>query len=130
MPMSEEDDAKDISLNAGTRIEIHFIKGNLFRVVHVDGVWGGVTPQLDLQMAFFSERTPIPRTIIQELGSDSAFHEVGREGKAGIVREVEVEAVMSLDVARSVAQWLQEKITQLEKVKAQAAMEDSENLHG
>ncbi len=42
------------------RIEFHYRKSNYFRVIKVNGAWGGLTPQADVQMSIFSERLPLP----------------------------------------------------------------------
>lgn len=45
------------------QIRFDYIKSNCFRVIRVDGVNGGPTPRADgIQMAFFSERMPIPQS--------------------------------------------------------------------
>jgi hypothetical protein len=67
-------------------------------------------------MAFFSERVPIPTSEEYFVADD------GRLGKrteitarSAIVREVEVEAIIALPVAKAFSEWLQEKIQRAEE---------------
>lgn len=99
------------------RLTFHYIKSNGFRVIHVDGVHGGLTPNLKVQMALFSERSPIPQQVVHrvEPGPTEGTFKLGEEVKEArverkdIVREVEAEVVMDPAVAKSVAEWLSDK---------------------
>ena len=98
-------------------IEFHYIKSNGFRVVHADGVWGGATPRGYITMSFYSERFPIPRGITHELKPPEQHtlgKEIARNIKEGLVREVEVEVMIDLEMAQSLIPWLKEKIDILE----------------
>lgn len=100
------------------QIRFHFIKSNFFRVVHADGVFGGATPKGLLQMAFFSERFPIPLSVTHAVSPTSPDSvgigkELQRETKDGVVREVEVEVIMNLSAALAFQEWLHGHIKQL-----------------
>ena len=102
------------------RIRFDYIKGNYFRVIHVDGVFGGNAPRGFIHMAVWNERWPIPK---------QTTHELTTEGKAGkeileervfrdaIVREVEAQIVMDIPTAKKVTEWLQRKIDFAESTK-------------
>ncbi len=111
-----------------SKIRFHYIKSNLFRVVHADGVWGGITPTGGIQIAFFSERVPIPQQVEFQLSPDGRVGEEIPEGKVareGIVREVEVDVVINLGTARLIRDWLDDKIVQL-SAATQSVGRDSE----
>ncbi|MCH7511734.1 MAG: hypothetical protein IIB19_05135 [Chloroflexi bacterium] len=91
-------------------IGFDFIKSNVFRVIHADGVWGGVGPHGHIQMAFFSERFPIPRRVDFELREGRLGQETGRDTREGIVREIETEIIMNVAAATSLRDWLTTKI--------------------
>jgi len=99
------------------KVRFHYIKSNHFRVIHVDGAHGGITPTGMIQVAFHNDRSPIPQQVVSTvhengtLGREIAEERVSRDG---VVREVEVEAIMSLDTARALRKWLDEKIQSLE----------------
>ena len=43
------------------QLEFHYIKSNQFRVIHVDGGIGSITPKGFIHFALYSERLAIPR---------------------------------------------------------------------
>lgn len=101
-------------------IPIHFIKSSQFRVVWADGMHGGITPRGLLHMAFFNERSPLPRQTEVDVNPDGTA-ETGRgertvDSRKGIVREIEVDVLMNLETAESFRDWLSGKIEQLKKM--------------
>jgi hypothetical protein len=112
--MSEEQssDPSTAKTVPGT-IAFEYVKSNQFRVVHADGVWGGVTNQANVQVAFFSERQAIPRRIVHRVETDSTLGpeiEEDRVTRGGFVREVEVDVVMNIGTAIALRDWLNDKI--------------------
>ena len=104
--------------------EFHQIKSNFFRVIHADGAFGGVSPNGYIHMSIYSERRALPRLIVHEIEPDSLGKEVGREGRAGMVRELEVDVVLDEGTAIALRQWLGDKIEELQKARG-AKDEDS-----
>ena len=101
-------------------LELHYLKSNNFRVVHGDGVWGGATPRGYIAMSFYSERYPIPRKLVHELAPSGAVgQETSRDSRKGIIREVEVEVMVDLPMAKSLITWLQEHVDFLEQQQSQ-----------
>jgi hypothetical protein len=102
-------------------VAFEFIKGNFFRVIHADGVWGGLTPHFDIHMDFWSERHPIPKRIVFEVTEEGAIgpeQRDRRESRDAIVREVEVGVVMGIPEAIALRDWLDTKIEQATRLKA------------
>lgn len=100
-------------------IDIHYIKSNSFRVVHCDGVWGGATPRGYITMSVYSERSPIPKVLTQEVKDNRLVEPpVFKDGKKGIVREVDAAVIMDLEMAKSLVAWLQKHIDFLQKRRA------------
>lgn len=105
---------------APDRIKFDYMKSNFFRVVHADGVVGGVTPHLDIHMDVWSERQAIPKEVIHELKPDGILGEEIRGERVvrdAIVREVEVGVVVDVGLAKSMIKWLQDKIDQIEDAR-------------
>jgi len=77
-------------------VEFHYIKANDFRVVHVDGVIGSITPRGLIHAAMFSERLPIPRMAAHRVGPDGNIGppEI-QDIRSGLVREVEVSLMLA-----------------------------------
>jgi hypothetical protein len=104
-------------------LKFHYIKSTLFRVVHVDGLYGGPTPKGDIQLTFYNERVAIPQQTAQVLNADGTLGpEVaeGRIGREGIVRELEVSAILDVETARGLRDWLTDQLKAVEQLVAQA----------
>lgn len=116
-----EDGEKSGEGPSGKRVEVecYYEKSQFFRVIRVDGAWGGVTHRGDIHMGLFSEYPPLPETVKYVIRSDKLAEEVGRKVKSGIVREIEVEAVMSVSTAIAMRDWLSLKIEEAQKSHAQ-----------
>ncbi|MEB2346131.1 MAG: hypothetical protein OZ948_15490 [Deltaproteobacteria bacterium] len=103
-----------------SKVRFHYIKSSDFRVVHVDGAHGGVTPSGYVQMSLYSERLPIPRVTVQaitpegKLGTELADERVSRDGP---VREVEICAVLDFATAVALRDWLGTQIDLLRALK-------------
>ena len=113
-----------------TVVPFHYIKSNLFRVVHTDGALGNVTPGGLIFVGFYSERGPIPQVMVHEVteaGQVGPERQDERVSKKGIVREVEVGAMMSAETATSFIAWLQEKIDLIHKLRKTAELEKPKN---
>jgi hypothetical protein len=116
-----------------TTVEFHYIKSNEFRVVHVDGAMGGITPAGLIFVSLYSERPAIPQVMVHEVTEEG---QIGPErleervGKKGVVREIEVGATMSLETAINFVKWLQDRIDLVNKVKSDAEQDKEKNaLH-
>lgn len=114
------------------KVKFHYLKANDFRVVHMDGVFGGLSPTGDIFMSIFSQRPPIPQITVQpvkengELG-DELIEE--RTVKEGIVREIEVGIAVRPEIAQTLIKWLQEKVDQYNSLKSQQRQLEQEKKH-
>ena len=111
------------------KLRFHYIKSNNFRVVHVDGAHGGITPHGYIFFAVYNDRAPIPQVTVHEIDEDGSVTTEDirdeRISKDGIVREVEVGLVMDLATAESLQRWLEEKINKLKELQKKAPKEKS-----
>lgn len=109
-------------------LEFDFEKSNYFRVIHVDGVFGGVSPATQLlHAAIFNERQPIPKKVFHNVIDGVPQPEIAekRQVRPGLFREVEADLVMSMEMAVVLRNWLDEKITEMQNTRAQfAAMQE------
>jgi hypothetical protein len=98
------------------KVRYDYIKSNFFRVICVDGAHGGPRPsgRSSIHMALFSERNAIPKAEEFEVKDGRLGKQADKEVRAAIVREVEVDAIMSLDTARAIRDWLSQMIDILE----------------
>jgi hypothetical protein len=91
-------------------MEFHFIKSTDFRVIHATGVWFGGDGQKNIHFTFYNERTPIPTKIVMlldEKGHLVREEESKRESKAGMVRQMETDVVLSFENALSLYKGLE-----------------------
>ncbi len=110
------------------KVRFNFIKSNYFRVVHMDGAHGGVTPHGQIFVSVYNERAPIPQATLHVVDSAGTLGKEAREErivKEGLVREVEVGMIMDLATAESLHQWLGEKIATLKEIQQKAASKQS-----
>jgi len=110
-----------------TSVPFHYIKSNLFRVIHTDGAVGNIAPSGLIFVGLYSERSAIPQMMVHdvtETGQVGPERLSERLSKNGIVREVEVGATMSVETAITFVAWLQEKIDLLQKIKKTAAEQE------
>ena len=105
------------------RVKADYIKSNYFRVVHADGVFGGLTPQANIQMEIWSERQAIPKQssfrVVTEGDGPSLGDEIVEEriSRDAFIREVEVGIVISLELAKAMIVWLATRVEALEAAK-------------
>jgi hypothetical protein len=100
-------------------LTFHYLKSNLFRVIHVDGAIGGMTPRGLIHMTIYSERAAIPKKVSQVIHSDGRIgDEIGREGLEGVVREMEADLIFRLEDAVSLRDWLDDQINNVKKITA------------
>ncbi len=108
--MKEEDNDNSIKFN--------YIKSPDFRSVLTTGVIGGITPNALIDINFFVDRVVIPKSItygVSDVGQ--VLGEEVREGKDGVVREVQVGTIMDVNTAKNLVLWLQNKIEIIENLK-------------
>lgn len=98
-------------------IEIHYIKTPQFRNIFVSGAYGGAAKEVGrVYMSLFSDRIPIPQTIVGIVENDSLVGEIAEKkvSKKGVIRDVEANLIFDLNTAKAMMTWLQSKIDVLE----------------
>lgn len=93
--------------SAPLEVQAKYTKTAASPVLHVDGMFGGLTPSAQLYVAFFAEHALIPdaTTLRREPDSDK-YLPVESDQFQEIVREIGVEITMTLSVARAFRDWL------------------------
>lgn len=116
---SERDEQRQIEVN------FRYIKSNLFRVVHIDGALGGVTPRGNIHISLYNERPAIPDG--GKLTVSSTAGEIIKPeqyiGKGGIIREIEVDVMIDLPTAQQLKAWLERQIKALQEMVLDAQNE-------
>jgi hypothetical protein len=99
-------------------ISFDYLKSQLFRVIHADGAIGGITPSGYIHCSFYSERQAIPKHQTFVLNKEGALGQPIAEKtvvRNAIVRELDVDVIMNIDVARALADWLMQQVTSHEE---------------
>lgn len=107
-------------------IRFDYIKSPEFRTIHVDGAHGGPTQHGMVQVALFNERVPIPRQTAHRITSDNKLVEVREERivrDTTSVRELDVNLVMTPEIAKSLGELLVEKANLMMKRIAETEAE-------
>jgi len=96
-----------------TNVTVEYSKAEGYRNTHGSGAFGGVTPQGNIKMDFYTEyQTPRPEA---------------EEGPVQIERELQFGVVMNLNEAESLVDWLERKVERLkEEMEAQPEYDQEE----
>jgi hypothetical protein len=102
-------------------VEIEYVKSPLYRLIHVDGAWGGATGAANLRMAVYSEGAKVPDKEIRHITDDKqTAGTLPAGGTIRVTREIEADLVMNLPVARALHKWLGDHLENLARVVEEA----------
>lgn len=99
-------------------IGFHYLKSSLYRTVHADGAYGGMTPRGLIDVSFYSERRPIPNYLVHSITPAGALGPEIRDeriSKSGVIRELEVGVIFDLASAKSFLEWFKAQVDELER---------------
>lgn len=98
--------------------QVRFIyrKARHHRTFHADGAWGGITPQLEVQFAFFNDLRPMPDEVTHAVTAEGVLgQEIAREHEPqNVIRETNVTVVMNTAVVRELIKLLDHLAKQIE----------------
>lgn len=109
-----------VPFKEGSQIVFDYEKGNLYRVIHVDGAHGGLSPDgTNIVMSVFNERKPIPKTEKPTVSSQGGLVPDPAPDSRGcdVLREVEATLIMNLETAAMLTEWLGRHTEQLKQVR-------------
>lgn len=102
------------------KIKFIYTKAPGYRVVYGSGVYGGVAPQSTIKFDIYTEyKNPPEREIrtIEEDGKLGEPEEQVTEGTLTVERERQIGVIISIDQAKSIADWLSGKVKEFEKLQ-------------
>lgn len=88
-----------------------------YKEIHVDGAFGGVTPRGFINMNFYAERLPIPKSSDYSINDNNTLGEKikdSHDSKYGIIREYEIGMYFDLKTAIDIRKFLDDRILELE----------------
>ena len=87
------------------------------RLNYAHGVWGGINPQGEIEVNFYMESDKLPPYSERLVAPDGSFgHEMAPfdEDVRVITRHVHTRVVLNYHTARSILEWLEDKVETLE----------------
>jgi hypothetical protein len=113
------------------QVTFRYVKSPDHRTVYADGVFGGLTPTLNVRMGFFTHYREQPESVTYKPEA-GRLTEVKRSGSEGFVRELHTDVLLSVEAAQNLYKWLGEKIEEAKQVKgdpgAMVALEDGPEI--
>ena len=92
------------------QIQIDFEFAPTYRIVPVNGAWGGFTPRGDFKIDFFVEGSGTPDSIIYEVTGTGLGKEIQRNRSKTFVRRIEMSILLSAQQAESIADFIKRTI--------------------
>jgi len=107
---------KTVEERQEAQVVFEYSKDPMFRSTHADGFIGGLTPNGQVHIAFFSERPVLPKRHVFRLNPDGSLGaEVPNEkaGNESITRDMQVDVLMTVQAAEGLKNWLDQYIRNL-----------------
>ena len=96
-----------------TEYPLFYIRGNYYRMIHVDGIYGGGAPTVgNIVMTVFSHRIALPKSTVNNGQGQEIIER--RVAENGIENELEASLVMDINTAKIMRQWLDSTISNCE----------------
>ena len=99
------------------KIRYEYAQNPEVRLQYVHGVWGGVTPQGEVEICFYTESDKMPDYAEQIVSEDGSLgHEMVPDNTVKTVeRRVHSRVLLNYYTARAVLGWLEDKVEMLER---------------
>lgn len=111
-----------VEIKKSNKVKFKYIFADDFNPKYVNGAYGGLTPQGELVVNFFFERTALPYSQTYEIGPSG---EVGKKIEEKpltehpqIVRIIENGIILNREGAERIYKWLANKISEFDKVES------------
>ena len=121
--MSETEKKSTPEVPASQAVTFAFMKTGGFRTIYVRGSWCRIVDE-DIILSLFRDVEPLPISVTQEIQADGTWkpdQKFEMPPKYQIVREVEIDVVLSLEAAKRIHQNLGHFIEVAEVRKRQQA---------
>jgi hypothetical protein len=94
-----------------------FVKSPDFKTIKIDGLFGGATVKGEINANFYVDTIDLPRSQLFAVDSKGKItNEIIVPNKAESIRELVVAINMDVITAKNVILWLNEKVSQIEKL--------------
>lgn len=101
-------------------IETFFETSKDHKTFACNGAWGGLTPRGDILIDFFIEKQALPESVKNRVESDGTLGPVIEfKPQKRIVRELQVGVLVTVEEARNLVKFLNDRIKQYDDIKGQ-----------
>jgi hypothetical protein len=114
------------------RIRYEYAQNPETRIQYAHGVWGGINPQGEIELNFYTESDKLPSYSECIIAPDGSFgHEMLPQDNAAkiVTRCINTKLLLSYHTARSVLEWLQDKVELLENEEESMVFDDENGMH-
>lgn len=102
------------------KVRFIYQKARHHRTFHSDGMWAGITPQLEVQFAFFNNLKPMPEEVTHNVDEHGVLGgEIERRMEQIIIREVDATVLMNKETLKLAIELLQRTLQEIEKYQKQ-----------
>jgi len=104
-----------------------------YKVVYVNGVYGGSTSKGELRFDFFQEFTSLPDEEIRKVSAEGKILPPESEGipeEIEFIRESKMGIIITIGFARKLHEWLGSKLSDFEQMEAERALIISQSERG
>ena len=107
------------------RMRYEYDKSEETRLQYAHGVWGGINPQGEIELNFYTESDKMPAFSERLIAADGSLgHEIAPydETLKVITRHIHSRILLNYHTARAVLDWLAEKVETIENEGERAQM--------
>jgi hypothetical protein len=116
----------DIEQDALSEIKTRFRRSKFCRTIHADGAWGSITPHGTVHVALFSEHLGLPDSTTVTIGKNGVVTDTPDPDAKVVVREIEVEVILSEGAALGLRDWLTQRLTELQAARVASVKEKAQ----
>ena len=112
------------------RIRYEYEENPETRLQYAHGVWGGINPQGEVEMNFYTESDKLPPYSERLIAADGSFgHEMAPydDNLKVVSRRIHTKLIFNYHTARAVLEWLQDKVDVLENESEDALFYDDDD---
>jgi hypothetical protein len=114
------------------RIRYEYEENSEARLQYAHGVWGGINPQGEVELNFYTESDKLPPYSERIIAPDGSFgHEVSPidDSLKTVTRRIHTKLLLNYYTARAVVEWLQDKVDILESEEGGPFFDDESGMH-
>ena len=114
------------------RIRYEYEENPEARLHYAHGVWGGINPQGEVELNFYTESDKLPPYSERIIAPDGSFgHEMAPvdDDLKIVTRRIHTKLLLNYYTARAVAEWLQDKVDILENEEESPFFDDGSGTH-